>query len=165
MPKTSSGILMFRIRHGVAQVLLAHPGGPFFQKKDEGAWTIPKGEPLAGEELLPAARREFTEETGLTARPPFLALRPIKQKGGKVVHAWAFEGDCDPEAVKSGSFTMEWPPRSGRQMQFPEIDRAEFFDLDVARKKIQAGQEALIQELEAFLRDRTGTQPEPPREA
>jgi predicted NUDIX family NTP pyrophosphohydrolase len=164
MPKTSAGLLMFRMRDGVVQVLLAHPGGPFFRKKGDGVWTIPKGEPSAGEELLSAARREFTEETGLVPRPPFLALRPIKQKGGKVVHAWAFEGDCDPEAVQSGSFTMEWPPKSGRQMEFPEIDRAEFFDLDAARKKIRAGQETLIQELEALLRDGTGTHPDSPRE-
>jgi predicted NUDIX family NTP pyrophosphohydrolase len=153
MPRTSAGLLMFRIKDGVLQVLLAHPGGPFFRKKDEGAWTIPKGEPNPGEDLLPAAQREFAEETGLVPRPPFLALKPVKQKGGKVVHAWAYEGDCDPKAVESNLFTLEWPPKSGRQMQFPEVDRAEFFDLGVARKKIKAGQEALLDELEAVLKD------------
>jgi predicted NUDIX family NTP pyrophosphohydrolase len=142
---------MYRVRDGVIQVLLAHPGGPFYQKKDDGAWTIPKGEPDPEEVLLQVAQREFTEETGLQPQPPFLALKPIKQKGGKVVHAWAFEGDCDPASIKCNLFTMEWPPRSGQQMQFPEVDRAEFFDLQTARKKIRAGQEALLDELETHL--------------
>jgi predicted NUDIX family NTP pyrophosphohydrolase len=142
---------MYRVRDGVIQVLLAHPGGPFYQKKDDGAWTIPKGEPDPEEALLQVAQREFTEETGVQPRPPFLALKPIKQKGGKVVHAWAFEGDCDPATIRSNLFTMEWPPRSGQQMQFPEVDRAEFFDLQTARTKIRAGQEGLLDELETRL--------------
>lgn len=154
MPRTSAGLLMYRIRDGVAQVLLAHPGGPFFQNKDDGAWTIPKGEPDSDEDLLVTAQREFEEETGLTPNGTFTPLKPIKQKGGKIVHAWAFEGDCDPASIKSNLFSMEWPPKSGRQMQFLEIDRAEFFDLDEARTKIKAGQEALIDELAFILTER-----------
>jgi predicted NUDIX family NTP pyrophosphohydrolase len=154
MPRTSAGLLMFRVKQGVAEVLLAHPGGPLFQNKDDGAWTIPKGEPNPGEDFLVTAQREFEEETGLTPQGTFLPLKPIQQKGGKIVHAWAFEEDCDPKNIKSNLFTMEWPPKSGRQMQFPEIDRVEFFDLDVARKKIKAGQEALIDELAIILEKR-----------
>ncbi len=147
MPRLSPGLLMYRIKDGALQVLLAHPGGPFFQKKDEGAWSIPKGEPNSDEDLLVTTQREFEEETGVKSVGPFLPLKPIQQKGGKIVHAWAFEGDCDPYATKSNTFTMEWPPKSGRQQEFPEIDRAEFFDLVTARKKIKAGQYALIEEL------------------
>ncbi len=143
---------MYRIRSGVVQVLLAHPGGPFFHNKDQGAWSIPKGEPEADEEMLVTAQREFAEETGLKPTGPYLQLKPIKQKGGKIVHAWAFEGDCDPTAVKSNTFTMEWPPKSGRQQEFPEIDRAEFFDLATARKKIKAGQEGLIDDFVVQIR-------------
>ena len=142
---------MHRIKDGVLQVLLAHPGGPFFQKKDDGGWSIPKGEPDADEDLLVTAQREFEEETGIIPTGPFIPLKPIQQKGGKIVHAWAFEGDCDPKAIKSNMFTMEWPPKSGKQMEFPEIDRAEFFDLASARKKIKAGQEAFIDELKAVI--------------
>ena len=152
MPRTSAGLLMYRIQGGALEVLLAHPGGPFFRNKDEGAWSIPKGEPDADEDLLLTAQREFEEETGLKPSGPFIPLRPIKQKGGKVVHAWAFEGDCDPATVKSNTFTMEWPPKSGRQMEFPEIDRAEFLDLATAKKKIKAGQEGFIEELEAIVK-------------
>lgn len=154
MPKISAGLLMYRIKDGAIQVLLGHPGGPFFQKKDDGAWTIPKGEPDADEDLLLTAQREFKEETGLAPKGAFIPLKPIQQKGGKVVHAWAFKGDCDPNSIKSNFFTMEWPPKSGRQMRFPEMDRAEFFDLNVARKKIRSGQEALIDELEVILTER-----------
>src|SRR3984893_17624342 len=151
MSRTSAGLLMYRFHDGFVQVLLAHPGGPFFKKKDDGAWTIPKGEPDPGEDLLLAAQREFKEETGLVPRGPFIPLKSIKQKGGKTVHAWAFEGDCDPKAIESNPFTLEWPPHSGIQREFPEIDRAEFFDLEEARKKIKGGQDALIDELEAIL--------------
>ena len=154
MPRLSAGLLMYRIKDGRIEVLLAHPGGPFFAKKDEGAWTIPKGEPDADEDLLVTAQREFEEETGLEPTAPFIPLKPIKQKGGKVVHAWAFEDDCDPAAIRSNTFTMEWPPHSGRQQEFPEIDRAEWFDLATARKKIKAGQEAMIDELEGLLHER-----------
>ena len=148
MPRLSAGLLMFRIRDRAIQVLLAHPGGPFFRNKDDGAWSIPKGEPEGNEDLLVTAQREFEEETGVKPSGPFMPLKPVQQKGGKVVHAWAFEGDCDPKAIHSNTFTIEWPPKSGRQMDFPEIDRAEF-DLATARKKIKAGQEALLDELAA----------------
>jgi len=154
MPRTSAGLLMYRIKDGALQVLLAHPGGPFFVKKDEGAWTIPKGEPDADEDLLVTAQREFEEETGIKPTGPFLPLQPIQQKGGKIVHAWAFEDDCDPKAIVSNTFIMEWPPKSGREMKFPEIDRAEFFDLETARKKIKAAQEALIDELATVVKAR-----------
>jgi predicted NUDIX family NTP pyrophosphohydrolase len=151
MPRLSAGLLMYRIKDGIPQVLLAHPGGPFFRNKDDGAWSIPKGEIEPGEDLLLTAQREFKEETGIKPTGPFLPLKPIKQKGGKIVHAWAFEGDCDPNAIKSNTFAMEWPPKSGRQMEFPEIDRAEFFDLGMAKQKIKAGQGALIEELEVIV--------------
>ena len=151
MPRVSAGLLMYRIHDGELQMLLAHPGGPYFKNKNELAWTIPKGEIEQGEDLLEAAKREFKEETGVTPTGPFTALTPIKQKGGKVVHAWAFEGDCDPGAIASNSFTIEWPPKSGRHMEFPEIDRADFFDVAAAKRKIKAGQEALIEELERIV--------------
>jgi predicted NUDIX family NTP pyrophosphohydrolase len=142
---------MYRIRDDKLQVLLAHPGGPFFKHKDEHAWTIPKGEVEPGEDLLETAKREFKEETGITPKGPFTALTPVKQKGGKIVHAWAFESDCAPSAIVSNTFTMEWPPNSGRQMDFPEIDRADFFDVTAARRKIKAGQERLIEELQSIV--------------
>jgi len=145
--KQSAGLLMYRIQAKQLQVLLAHPGGPFFQKKDAGAWSIPKGEIEADEDHLQAAQREFREETGITPCGPFLKLTPIQQKGGKVVHAWAFEGDCDPAAIVSNTFPMEWPPKSGRQVDFPEIDRAEFFAVEEAKRKINPAQVALIDEL------------------
>lgn len=152
MPRISAGLLMYRVQDGRIEVLLAHPGGPYFLKKDEGCWTIPKGEPDGEEELLVTARREFEEETGVTPVGSFLPLQPVKQKGGKIVHAWAFEGTCDCRAIRSNTFTMEWPPRSGRKIEVPEIDRAEFFDLKTARKKIKAGQEGLIDELKQMLK-------------
>lgn len=147
--KLSAGLLMFRFVDGELQVLLVHPGGPFFKKKDEGAWTIPKGEVEPDEDLLDAAQREFAEELGFKPRGEFVPLTPVKQKGGKIVHAWAFPGDCDPTAAKSNTFTIEWPPRSGRMTEFPEIDRAEFFGLDEAKRKINPAQVALLEELEA----------------
>jgi predicted NUDIX family NTP pyrophosphohydrolase len=151
---------MYRMKDGVLEVLLVHPGGPFFRNKDNAAWSIPKGEPDAGEDLLAAAQREFAEETGLKTTGPFLLLRPIKQKGGKIVHAWAFEGDCDPACIKSNTFSIEWPPHSGERRDFPEIDRAGFFDLGTARIKIKAGQEGLIEELEAMVKgNQAGTNP------
>jgi len=137
------------------QVLLVHPGGPFFQNKDDGAWSIPKGEPGAGEELLDAAQREFAEETGFKASPPFIELSPITQKGGKVVHAWAFAGDCDPRRLQSNVFTLEWPPGSGRTQEFPEVDRADWFDLETVKRKIKPAQFPLIEELQRKLRARS----------
>ncbi len=151
--KTSAGLLMYKVCDGELQVLLVHPGGPYFQKKDEGAWTIPKGEVLPDEDLLETALREFQEETGNTPTPPFIQLSPVKQKGGKTVHAWAFAGDCDPAAIVSNTFSMEWPPRSGQQQEFPEADRAEFFNAANARTKINAAQIALIDELQQHLAD------------
>ena len=159
VPRIAAGLLMFRVKDGVTQVLLAHPGGPFFRHKDEGDWTIPKGEPDSqDEDLLQTAKREFEEETGIAATGDFLSLKPIRQKGGKIVHAWAFEGDCDPAAIRSNDFTIEWPPKSGKQTQFPEVDRVEFFDLNTARRKIKAAQDALIDQLEVILMEkRTAT--------
>lgn len=151
MPRISAGLLMYRIHDGKLQVLLAHPGGPYFKNKDELAWTIPKGEIGPGEDMLEAAKREFKEETGVTPTGPFTALKPIKQKGGKIVHAWAFKGDCDPSAITSNTFTMEWPPKSGQQIEFPEIDRADFFDIKKAMRKIKAGQEGLVEELQRIV--------------
>jgi len=142
---------MYRVTDGKLQVLLVHPGGPFFQKKDGGAWSIPKGEIETGEDLLNAAQREFEEETGFKPSPPFIALPPITQKGGKVVHAWACAGDCDPRALRSNRFEMEWPPRSGRREEFPEIDCAEWFALADARRKIKPAQIPLLEELSARL--------------
>jgi predicted NUDIX family NTP pyrophosphohydrolase len=148
MPKTSAGILMFRQREGRIEVLLVHPGGPFWKNKDDAAWSIPKGEPNENEDLLAAARREFAEEIGVEANGEFLKLSPITQKSGKVVHAWAVAGDIDTTQVKSNTITIEWPPRSGKKIQIPEVDRAEFFDLATAKTKINPAQGALIDELE-----------------
>jgi predicted NUDIX family NTP pyrophosphohydrolase len=156
--RTSAGILLYRrpgAPHGRPEVLLAHPGGPFFTKRDLGDWTIPKGEPNGGQEPLDAvARREFEEETGAAINPaaPAIELGSIVQKGGKVVHAWAVEGDLDPAEAHSNEFEMEWPPRSGRRERFPEIDRVEWFDLDEARRRIKPTQVPLIDRLEASLR-------------
>jgi predicted NUDIX family NTP pyrophosphohydrolase len=147
MPKRSAGLLMYRRSGGVLEVLLVHPGGPFWMKKDAGAWSIPKGEYADGEEPLAAATREFQEETGLVAAGPYLPLTPVKQQGGKVVHAWAFEGDCRAESLKSTTFSLEWPPRSGRHREFPEVDRAGWFGLGEAKRKILPGQIALLDEL------------------
>ena len=151
MPRLSAGLLMYRTSGGGLEVLLIHPGGPFFQNQDEGAWSIPKGEPRPDEELLAAARREFEEEIGVRPAGPFTALAPVKQQGGKVVHAWAFEGDCDPAAIESNTFSIEWPPRSGRTMEFPEIDRAEFFAAAAAKRKINPAQVPLIEELQRIV--------------
>ena len=146
MPRLSAGLLMYRVQHGKLQVFLAHPGGPFYARKDDGSWTIPKGEPDPEEDLLKAAKREFEEETGIAPNGPFIPLTPVKQKGGKIVHAWAFAGDWEGTIV-GNTFTMEWPPGSGKQAEFPEIDRAEFFDVPAAKRKVKAAQDALIDEL------------------
>src|SRR5690242_5095638 len=148
MRKESAGLLMFRRRNNELEVLLVHPGGPFWKKKDLGAWTIPKGEIQPGEEPLATARREFAEELGFTPEGKFISLTPIQQKGGKRVQVWAFEGDCDPSQAKSNSFEMEWPPRSGRMQEFPEIDRAAFFQVDQAKLQINPAQIACLNELE-----------------
>lgn len=142
---------MYRVSGGVLQVLLVHPGGPYWRKKDEGAWTIPKGAIAGDEAALDAAVREFEEETGVRPEGPFIPLAPIRQKGGKTVRAWAFGGDCDPQSLRSNAFEMEWPPGSGEMREFPEVDRAGFFGVDEAMKKINPAQAALIEELAAKL--------------
>ena len=145
--KQSAGLLVYRRREGGVEVLLVHPGGPFWAKKDEGAWSIPKGEFTEGEDPLEAAKREFQEETGLSVDGEFRPLQPIRQKSGKTVHAFAVEADLEIARFRSNTFGMEWPPKSGRMQEFPEVDRAEWFTLDAARRKIHAGQAALLDEL------------------
>ena len=147
MAKTSAGLLMFRVSSGALQVLLVHPGGPFWAKKDEEAWSIPKGELAVGEAPLIAARREFEEETGCRAQGPFIPLTPITQRGGKIVQAWAVEGECDPAQLRSNLFSLEWPPKSGKRQQFPEVDRAEWFSVPVALQKINPAQRGFVSEL------------------
>lgn len=148
MAKQSAGLLLYRRRAGRLEVFLVHPGGPFWKNKDEGAWSIPKGEYNMGEDPLAAARREFSEETGFTAEGDFIPLTPVIQAGGKVVQAWAVAGDCDPGQIRSNTFTLEWPPKSGKIREFPEVDRAGWFDLDTARKKINKAQVMWLDELE-----------------
>ncbi len=147
MSKVSAGLLMYRIRDGGPEFFLAHPGGPFWKDRDAGAWTIPKGEIQPGEEPLAAAQREFEEEIGFKPRGQFIGLTPIRQKSGKLVHAWAFEGDCDPSLVRSNTFKMEWPPNSGRFEDCPEVDRAGFFRMEEAKTKINPAQIRLLEEL------------------
>jgi predicted NUDIX family NTP pyrophosphohydrolase len=151
MAKIAAGLLLYRLRNAKVEVLLVHPGGPFFRNKDLGAWTIPKGEPNPGEELLAAAKREFAEETGMQPVGEFLALPSVKQRAGKIVHAWAFESDFDTSKLKSNTFHVELPPKSGKMVEFPEVDRAEFFDLEHARQKINPAQAAFLDNLEAQL--------------
>jgi predicted NUDIX family NTP pyrophosphohydrolase len=145
--KTSAGLLMFRRRGGEPEVLLVHPGGPFWAHKDDGAWSIPKGEVEPGEDLLASARREFAEETGFRVEGPFIPLTPLRQPSGKVVHAWAFEGDADPELLHSNMVSLEWPPKSGRRREFPEVDRAAWLSLGQAAQKILPGQRGFLSEL------------------
>jgi predicted NUDIX family NTP pyrophosphohydrolase len=152
MPKESAGLLLYRTRGGALEVFLVHPGGPFWAKKDLGAWSIPKGEIAPDEDKQAAATRELKEETGLAVSGEMLALTTIRQKGHKVVHAWAVEADCDPAKVVSNTFTMQWPPRSGRTQEFPEVDRAAWFGLTEAREKINPAQAALLDELAERLR-------------
>jgi predicted NUDIX family NTP pyrophosphohydrolase len=148
MAKQSAGLVMYRRRGRGAEVLLVHPGGPYWAGKDVGAWSIPKGEIEQGEDALAAARREFGEEPGFTPEgDQFRPLAPIRLKSGKTVRAWAFEGDCDPLAAKSIAFSMEWPPRSGRMQEFPEADRAEWFGLEEAAQRIHPGQRGFIEEM------------------
>lgn len=147
----SAGILAFRIGPDGVEVLLAHAGGPFWRNKDLGAWSIPKGEIDPDEKPLAAAVREFQEETGCAPAGHFLALGEVKQAGGKVVIAFAVEADIDAEAIRSNSFTMEWPPRSGKMQEFPEIDRAGWFDLPTARAKINPAQAVFLERLELAL--------------
>ena len=146
----SAGILAYR-REPRFEILLAHPGDPYWQNKDDGAWSIPKGI-VESDDLLACAKREFNEETGLRAKGPFDELRPLKQKSGKVVHAFAIEADFDLSIFSSNEFEMEWPPHSGKQRSFPEIDRVAYFSLKTARRKIMAGQRQFIEELATRLK-------------
>ncbi len=147
----SAGMLLFRRPRGELELFLAHPGGPFWRTRDLGAWTIPKGLVVPGEELLAAARREFEEETGIVPREPFLPLGSVRQKAGKVIHAWAWEGDADPAAIVSNTASTEWPRGSGRSMTYPEVDRCAWFSPDAARAKLNPAQAELIDRLEAAL--------------
>ncbi len=152
MPKTSAGLLVYRRKAEFPEVLLVHPGGPFWRKRDDGAWSIPKGEYGAGEDAQAAAFREFAEELGVT--PPSASPHPlgeVVQAGGKHVVAFAVEGDFDVRTIQSNSFEMEWPPGSGRRESFPEVDRADWFNLNAAKQKIIPGQQPLLERLEAIL--------------
>ena len=148
MPPRSAGVLAFRRRHGRIEVLLVHPGGPFWRNKDIGAWSIPKGEYGSGETAEAVARREFREELGIELTGAIFPLAEVRQRGGKVVTAFAVESDADATAIHSNTFEIEWPPRSGRSQQFPEVDRAEWFDLGRAYEKINTAQRALLERLE-----------------
>lgn len=157
LKKTSAGLLLYRVRDKRLQVLLVHPGGPFWKNKDLGAWSIPKGEFEEGEDPLRSAIRELQEETGICIddAADFIELGSVKQSGGKIVYAWAIEADCDAANIKSNTFAMEWPPQSGKQTEFPEVDRAEWFDVETAKAKINKAQVALIERLnDSFHNDR-----------
>jgi len=156
--KSSAGLLLYRHRRAL-EVFLVHPGGPFWAKKDAGAWTIPKGEIAEGEDLLEAAKREFVEETGFQIEGEFTGLAPIKQAGGKIVHTWAIEADCDPAQLQSNRFAIEWPPKSGKTREFPEVDRAGWFAVPEARTKILAGQVGLIDQLMSLLENESEAKP------
>jgi len=151
MALKSAGILMYRLREGRLEVLLVHPGGPFWRRKDLGSWSVPKGSFEEDEDPFQAALREFFEETGFEARGRFIELTPLRQPGGKLIFCWAVEGELDAEAVQSNTFTMEWPPHSGRLAEFPEVDRAGWFPLELARQKIIPGQAGFIEELVNIL--------------
>lgn len=151
--EVAAGLLVYRRRGGETEVLLAHPGGPYWAKKDAGAWTIPKGLSRPGDELLDTAQREFEEETGFVAEGPFVPLAPVRQKSGKTVHAFACSGDFDPADFTSNTYEIEWPPRSHRRQTFPEVDRLEWFGWDAAFGKILEYQRPFLRE----LRERLGT--------
>lgn len=151
--RVSAGLLLYRIRQGDLEVFLVHPGGPYWKNKDEGAWTIPKGECDSDADLLAEAKREFLEETGVEVYGDFRELAAVRQPGGKVVHAWAIKGDLDPAGLRSNLFTMEWPPRSGKRQEFPEVDRGEWFLLPAAQSKLLAGQRPLLDELTRIIHE------------
>lgn len=151
MANKSAGILLYR-RNRHLELFLVHPGGPYWQKKDLGAWSIPKGEFADQEDPLAAAKREFEEETGVAPSGYFIELEPVKQKAGKIIYAWAVEGDIDPSAVKSNVFNIEWPPNSGKRQQFPEVDKADWFGVEEAKEKINPGQATLIVQLQNKLK-------------
>jgi predicted NUDIX family NTP pyrophosphohydrolase len=144
--RASAGLLLYRRRREL-EIFLVHPGGPFWAKKDAGAWSLPKGEFIEGDDPLAAAKREFTEETGFPIDGEFRRLDPLKQRSGKVIHAWAIEADCDASQVRSNLFSLEWPPKSGQIQKFPEVDRAGWFSIPEARKRIIAGQVGFIDQL------------------
>jgi predicted NUDIX family NTP pyrophosphohydrolase len=150
-PKRSAGLLMYRRRSGTVEVFLVHPGGPYWSKKNEGFWTIPKGEYETGKEPLAAAIREFQEETGFKVCEPFLELGSIRQKSGKLVIAWAFEGDCDPTKLISNTCEIEWPPRSGQRIEIPEVDLGDWFSFDLVRKFIRAEQVPFLEALRSLI--------------
>jgi predicted NUDIX family NTP pyrophosphohydrolase len=154
MKRRSAGLLMYRVRSGNVEVFLVHPGGPFWAQKDAGAWTVPKGEYSAEEEAFAAAQREFHEETSFVAEGPFLALGEIQQKGGKIVIAWAFEGDCNPSDLQSNTCVIEWPPRSKREMVIPEVDRGDWFTEDEARERIREEQRTFLSRLNELVAGR-----------
>jgi len=154
MAKQSAGILLFRMKREQLEVFLVHPGGPFWIKKDAGAWSIPKGEIETGEEALQVAIREFKEETGQEIEGSFSELQPVKQKAGKIIKAWAVEGDIDENTIVSNTFEIEWPPGSGKKKIFPEVDKAQWFSLTEASEKINPGQLPLIEELQQIIRNK-----------
>ena len=157
MIKKSAGILLFRERDGHVEVLLVHPGGPFWAKKDDGAWSVPKGELEEDEDPLTAAMREVKEETGIDIDGDLIAMKQLRQPGGKIVYAWAAEGDFDAATLKSNSFSMEWPPKSGLRREFPEVDRAAWFTLELAKSKILRGQVGFIDQLQEIIENRFNT--------
>ncbi len=159
MPKSSAGILLFRRRQNGVEILLVHPGGPFWAKKDDGAWSIPKGEMESGEEPAVAAKREFEEETGAAVQGALIDLGRFRQPSGKVVAAFASEGDFDPASLQSNVFAMEWPPRSGKTAEFPEADRAAWFNLEAASSKIVKGQRPILAALADWLSGKGGVGP------
>lgn len=144
MPKQSAGLLIYRLRDRRIEIFLVHPGGPFWAKKDLGAWSIPKGEYAEGENPLDAARREFTEETGFAAKGNFVDLGTVKQAAGKIVSVWSVEGDCDPAKLSSNMCMIEWPPRSGRKIEIPEVDRGAWFNVEEARERILKSQQPIV---------------------
>jgi predicted NUDIX family NTP pyrophosphohydrolase len=152
MPKQAAGILVYRIKNKLVEVFLVHPGGPIHQKKDLGSWQIPKGEFENDEQPFAAAKREFKEETGQEIEGAFIELMPVKYKSGKIVYAWAIEGDVDEAKLRSNFFSMEWPPKSGKQQEFPEVDRGEWFSLEQARQKILPALLPLLDELSDLLK-------------
>jgi len=149
--KLSAGLLLYRYQRGILQVFLVHPGGPLWAKKDEGAWSIPKGQYHEGDDPLATAKREFHEETGSEVTGSFRALSPLRQPSGKVVSAWAVEGDIEAATVKSNTFSLEWPPRSGKMLECPEVDRGAWFDMPIARTKLQPGQRGFLDQLQQLL--------------
>jgi predicted NUDIX family NTP pyrophosphohydrolase len=147
MTKKSAGLVLYRFKDSQLEVFLVHPGGPFWSKKDEGAWSIPKGEYEEGEDPFEVAKREFKEETGYEASGDFISLSPLKQPSRKIIIAWALEGDCDADKIKSNTFTMEWPPLSGKCAKFPEVDRAGWFSISVAKIKLLKGHVGFVEQL------------------